>query len=122
MSIDIECKRSMHHGAILGGNTMRQLGNTVLLLFLSCLAGVAQVNMLTANGGNDRTNANLLETRLSPSSVSSSSFGRIASIAVDGQVYAQTHPFHPRCCSGNTAMWAAKSASSAHRRSTSTAE
>ncbi len=49
----------------------------------------AQVNVLTANGSNDRTNANLQETRLSPVTVTPASFGKVQSLAVDGQVYAQ---------------------------------
>jgi len=44
---------------------------------------------LTGNGSNDRPNANLQETQLSPATVSADSFGRIGSFAVDGQVYAQ---------------------------------
>jgi hypothetical protein len=51
--------------------------------------GSAQVNVLTANYGNDRTNANLQETRLTPHNVSTGSFGKIGTLPVDGQVYAQ---------------------------------
>jgi hypothetical protein len=42
-------------------------------------------------GGNDnyRTNANLNETILTPSSVKSASFGQLFSLSVDGQIYAQ---------------------------------
>jgi len=58
-----------------------------------CMLGIApaqpQVNILTANGSNDRSNANLQESQLSPSTVSSVSFGKITTLAVDGQVYAQ---------------------------------
>ena len=49
----------------------------------------AQVSILTANGSNDRTNANLLESVLSPATVTPATFGRIGSFPVDGQVYAQ---------------------------------
>ncbi|PWU08410.1 MAG: hypothetical protein C5B51_07965 [Terriglobia bacterium] len=49
----------------------------------------AEVNVLTANGSNDRTNANLEETQLSPSNVRSGSFGKLGSFPVDGQVYSQ---------------------------------
>jgi hypothetical protein len=49
----------------------------------------AQVNVLSANYGNDRTNANLLETHLTPAKVAPGSFGKIGSFPVDGQVYAQ---------------------------------
>jgi uncharacterized protein (TIGR03437 family) len=48
-----------------------------------------QVNILTANGSNDRTNSNLLEYQLSASTVNSTNFGKLASLPVDGQVYAQ---------------------------------
>src|SRR5262245_40280943 len=57
----------------------------VLFTFLS----QAQVNILTANGNNDRTNANLQEVRLSPATVSPSTFGKVGVLPVDGQVYAQ---------------------------------
>jgi len=51
--------------------------------------GRAQLNILTANGNNDRTNANLQESQLSPATVTRDSFGKIGTFAVDGQVYAQ---------------------------------
>jgi hypothetical protein len=49
----------------------------------------AQVNVLTANGSNDRTNANLQEAVLSPATVAPSTFGKIGFLPVDGQLYAQ---------------------------------
>jgi hypothetical protein len=51
--------------------------------------GSAQINVLSANYGNDRTNANLRETQLTPASVAPGSFGKVGSFPVDGQVYAQ---------------------------------
>ena len=48
-----------------------------------------QVNVLTANYDNARTNANLNETVLSPSNVNPDRFGKIGSFPVDGQIYAQ---------------------------------
>jgi len=60
----------------------------VLLLALSSLAP-AQVNVLTANYDNNRTNANLQETQLTPATVGPQSFGKLGSLPVDGQVYAQ---------------------------------
>jgi hypothetical protein len=51
--------------------------------------GLAQVMVLTANGSNDRTNANLQETKLAPANVIPGSFGKLGSLPVDGQVYAQ---------------------------------
>jgi uncharacterized protein (TIGR03437 family) len=50
---------------------------------------LSQVNVLTANYDNSRTNANLRETILSPSNVNSDLFGKIGSFPVDGQIYAQ---------------------------------
>ena len=58
-------------------------------MILCSLASYAQVNILTANGNNDRTNSNLQETQLSPATVSPSAFGKLGVFSVDGQVYAQ---------------------------------
>ncbi|HYL38766.1 MAG TPA: hypothetical protein VEV17_22805 [Bryobacteraceae bacterium] len=52
-------------------------------------AALAQVNVLTANYDNNRTNSNLHETRLSPQTVNPATFGKIGTFAVDGQIYAQ---------------------------------
>jgi uncharacterized protein (TIGR03437 family) len=57
-------------------------------VFFSLLSH-AQVNILTANGDNDRSNSNLQETQLSPATVNSSTFGKLGTWPVDGQVYAQ---------------------------------
>jgi hypothetical protein len=65
------------------------LPKSVLLVLLSGLQIPAQINILTANGGNDRTNSNLQETALSPATVSAANFGKVAAFPVDGQVYAQ---------------------------------
>jgi uncharacterized protein (TIGR03437 family) len=56
---------------------------------LCALLSHAAVNILTANGGNDRTNSNLLETQLSPATVNVSAFGKLGVFSVDGQVYSQ---------------------------------
>ena len=68
----------------------------MLLLFKSIAPAVffslicsAQVNVLTANGDNDRSNSNLQETQLSPATVNSSGFGKLGTWPVDGQVYSQ---------------------------------
>jgi hypothetical protein len=68
---------------------MRPVRRSIPLMILSCLLGRAQVNILTANGGNDRTNANLLETQLAPVTVSPASFGKLGAFPVDGPVFAQ---------------------------------
>jgi uncharacterized protein (TIGR03437 family) len=60
--------------------------------FLAAVLLVASAraqNVLTANYDNERTNANLAETTLTPSVVKAGSFGKLFSLAVDGQVYAQ---------------------------------
>ena len=59
------------------------------LLVIFPLLIQAQVNILTSNGSNDRTNANLQETQLTPATVSESAFGKLGVFPVDGQVYAQ---------------------------------
>ena len=46
-------------------------------------------NVLTGNYTNSRTNANLAETTLTPVTVGPDSFGKLFSLAVDGQIYAQ---------------------------------
>ncbi|HZT31714.1 MAG TPA: IPT/TIG domain-containing protein [Bryobacteraceae bacterium] len=62
------------------------------ILFLILYGGLAleaQVSVLTANYGVERTNANLQETILSPKNVNSGQFGKIGVLPVDGQIYAQ---------------------------------
>src|ERR1700692_2004197 len=48
-----------------------------------------QVNVLTGNYDNQRTNSNLQETILTPVNVNPNSFGKIGTFPVDGQIYAQ---------------------------------
>ena len=64
---------------------VRLMSVTVLCALLSH----AGVNILTANGDNDRTNSNLQETQLSPATVNTSAFGKLGVFPVDGQVYSQ---------------------------------
>src|SRR4051812_10385011 len=59
------------------------------LMMLCAMLCKAQVHVLTGNGNNDRTNANLRETELSAATVNQSSFGKLGVFQVDGQVYAQ---------------------------------
>ena len=56
-----------------------------------CAASAAsgQVSVLTANYDNNRTNSNTRETLLNPQTVNSSSFGKVGTFPVDGQIYAQ---------------------------------
>ncbi len=64
---------------------VRLMSVTVLCALLSH----ADVNILTANGDNERTNSNLQETQLSPVTVNASAFGKLGVFPVDGQVYSQ---------------------------------
>jgi len=63
----------------------------ILLVGLAALPAriLAQVSVLTANGDNNRTNANLHESYLTPQNVGAQSFGKLGSFPVDGQIYAQ---------------------------------
>jgi outer membrane protein assembly factor BamB len=47
------------------------------------------VDVVTHHNNNSRTGANLLETCLTPSNVNANSFGRLFSLTVTGQIYAQ---------------------------------
>jgi len=49
----------------------------------------SQVNVLTGNYDNQRTNANLQETILNTVNVNPNNFGKIGTFPVDGQIYAQ---------------------------------
>ena len=64
---------------------------SAILFVLALLASPvpAQVNVLTANYGNARTNANLNETVLNPLNVNSSQFGKLFSLPVGGYINAQ---------------------------------
>ena len=66
------------------------LKNTALSLCIAMYSvAPAQVNVLTGNYDNQRTNANLQETVLTTANVNSTHFGKVGSFAVDGQIYAQ---------------------------------
>lgn len=68
---------------------MRAALMTIGLTSLLSSVSFSQVNVLTANYENGRSNANLQETTLTPSHVSTGNFGRIGAFPADGQVYAQ---------------------------------
>jgi uncharacterized protein (TIGR03437 family) len=59
----------------------------ILLVSTAMLSG--QVSVLTWHNDNARTGQNLRETILTPASVGSSTFGRLATLSVDGKVDAQ---------------------------------
>ena len=52
-------------------------------------AALAQVSVTTQHNDNLRTGANLNETVLTPANVNSAQFGKLYSVMLDGQVYAQ---------------------------------
>ena len=62
----------------------------ILCIFnLLSLALTAQLHVLTANYGNERTSANLQETILTPENVTPETFGKLGSFPVDGAIYGQ---------------------------------
>lgn len=65
------------------------LNRHFVLFLLGFGPAFAQVNVLTANYDNSRTNSNNQETVLSPSNVNVAKFGKLATFPVDGQIYAQ---------------------------------
>jgi hypothetical protein len=67
---------------------MARIGYLSLLL-LTLASSAAGQNVLTGSNDNYRTGANLAETILNPLTVKPGAFGRIFSLSVDGQIYAQ---------------------------------
>jgi outer membrane protein assembly factor BamB len=59
------------------------------VLGFSSIVAAAQVNVYTRSNDNSRTGANLQETILTPANVNSTNFGKLFTIATDGQIYAQ---------------------------------
>src|SRR5579883_2834231 len=62
---------------------------SLLSLALALPAMLGAQAVLTANYDNFRTNANLAETTLTPGNVGPNSFGKLFTLSVDGQIYAQ---------------------------------
>ncbi len=62
---------------------------TLIWVAISCQAAIGQVNVLTYHNDNPRSGQNLGETILSPGRVTSSRFGKLLTVAMDGKVDAQ---------------------------------
>ena len=62
---------------------------TLGALTLATLSVQAQVQVTTQHNDNSRTGANLQEPFLTPANVNEKSFGKLYSVVLDGQVYAQ---------------------------------
>jgi uncharacterized protein (TIGR03437 family) len=79
-------------------NSLRGVKSSVAASFIPRLLALAaifasfssaQVNVLTANYGLDRTNANLQETQLTTGNVAPGSFGALGALPADGEIFAQ---------------------------------
>jgi hypothetical protein len=68
---------------------LNRTGSVFAAVVLAAGYASAQVSVVTANYGIDRTNANLQETILNPSNVAPGTFGKLGAYGVDGQIYAQ---------------------------------
>jgi uncharacterized protein (TIGR03437 family) len=68
---------------------MGRIRNILLTAALLVPAVLAQQNVLTGGYDNYRTNANQSETILTSTKVNSNNFGRLFSLSVDGQIFAQ---------------------------------
>jgi len=60
-----------------------------LITLVVAVSAHAQINVLTANYDNQRTNSNLHETVLNQSNVTTGSFGKIGYFPLDGEIYTQ---------------------------------
>jgi hypothetical protein len=61
----------------------------LLLLLLTSIPALAQVNVYTRSYNLGRTGANLQETILTPANVNSKTFGKLYTVPTDGEIYAQ---------------------------------
>src|SRR5271170_2350505 len=68
---------------------MQSVARFILLLCVSVSISSGQVNVFTAGYDTDRTNSNNSETILNPNSVNAQRFGKLGTLPVDGEIYAQ---------------------------------
>jgi hypothetical protein len=67
---------------------MAGLSNCLVTAVVLASGTLAQQDVTTGSYDNYRTNADLNETILTPSKVKSSTFGKLFSLSVDGQIHA----------------------------------
>ena len=75
--------------SILINGPLRACSLVWLSTFAPSLAVFAQTSVTTQHNDIGRTGQNLTETQLTPGNINTSSFGKLFSLPVDGQVYAQ---------------------------------
>jgi outer membrane protein assembly factor BamB len=63
--------------------------SALLMMAIAVLPAAAQVSVTTQHNDNARTGANLSETVLNTSNVNATAFGKLFTVTVDGEVYAQ---------------------------------
>lgn len=83
----IDCQAEYRRKITL--KTKLQFSVVALVVGLCSALNAAPVDVLSANYDNARTNGNLQESILNQSNLNQNSFGKLASFAVDGQIYAQ---------------------------------
>lgn len=79
----------MHGIPASGKGALGAIQRPFFYLFLLASTLSAQVDVLTANYDNNRTNANLSEFVLNKSNVNSAHFGKLYTFSIDGESYAQ---------------------------------
>src|ERR1700730_2062288 len=95
--MDLYCERSLEKKGRPSRSRQKKMqcfirpASVVAMALCSVLPGSphAQVNVTTYHNDNARTGQNTQETILTPANVNSAQFGKLFSVSVDGQVYAQ---------------------------------